>query len=235
MLPTYCPAAGPWVPGEIRDCTLDKQTNAAGRRSGLLPWPGLRGAGAVTQLEGERRERARGPGATVRQPRRTPAAARVSSPSRGSVPGRALAPLPFARGRPCSLARLAFFPGCLPRKTRFCRRQNEVNLKNNSVAQVAKQRPGSLPYREDPGFCWEASEGSPGLSTVLYPISFERTILRPAYLMLKLAEGMGHKASSRAALSLQPVRGSTMTTPTPSLDQPGNSSHCNQLTSNTML
>lgn len=61
MLPTYCPAAGPWVPGEIRDCTLADQA-AAGLRSGPSPGPGLRGAGAVTQLEGARQPSARGLG-----------------------------------------------------------------------------------------------------------------------------------------------------------------------------
>lgn len=165
------------------------------------------------------------------QPSGRPAAARVSRAFRVIAPGRALAPLPFARGRPCSLlAMLAFSPGCLPRKTRFCWRQNEVNLKKQLICTS-----GSLPSRKDPGFCWEASEGSPGLSTVVDPISFETTALRSTYLMLKLQKGWATGLAQELPFLPSP---SVEARWPPSLGQPRKlvpCSHCSQLTSSTML
>ncbi|KAK2105240.1 hypothetical protein P7K49_014754 [Saguinus oedipus] len=147
MLPTYCPAAGPWILGAIRKCTFADQAAAdrgaaarlgracalrdcgATRRSAFPV--GARASAICARALGLavhcRASRLRRAGEDASRAREELVATEETNPSLDSPAfwlsdlGRALALLTFARGRPCVLRpRLAFSPGCWPRRIKFC-------------------------------------------------------------------------------------------------------------------
>lgn len=124
------------------------------------------------------------------------AASEISpNPSFPGAPRCALAPLPFARGRPSALRRsLTFAPGCLSQRTGFCWRQNRVNFRNYPVAEAAKRACSFLVLSQRPLVLFgNIREGSPASTSWLFsfPLSISEFLVPDAIT----AEGMGHRAA----------------------------------------
>lgn len=82
-------------------------------------------------------------------------------------PGRTLEPLPSLGGGPPPSAR-----GLPSSQPRLLAKEDEILLEANPVLEITqlqkwlrKRTCTFLPYLKDPGFCWKALEGPPGLVT----------------------------------------------------------------------
>ena len=194
---------------------------SCGPGSGISPPQGLRGAGALDQpgrarrthetlLRASRSAPARAGSRTLSRAPRLPlaaerflgarevpiAASEISpNPSFPGAPRCALAPLPFARGRPSALrGSLTFAPGCLFQRTGFCWRQNRVNFSNYPVAEAAKRACSFLVSSQRPWvLLGNIREGSPASASWLFsfPLSISEFHVPDAVT----AEGVGHRAA----------------------------------------